>query len=766
MGGRWGESECSSARLALGAALVVGWGGCWRESPSALSGGGGTGGAGMVALTTDAGADDAGAGPEASPAADAAASDAEQAEGGPPLCPAETPPDPIAPPPVPAAADLWSPPTPVPHSCAPMPRATFFARPAPAVVGAYARCASFEVPRVSALAISPDGRRAALVGGEGVVRVVDLASRQVVGLLAPPRASVRRVAFSPLGDAILTVANGEREVSLWRADTFQPLWTTSLPGQSYAYYSELSGVAAFSPDGKSALASPGVDLFLLDLGTGAIRATRLSAPDSVVLDAAYGRGGLQAVVADSPIQGHCSRGPHGGAITALDPGTLADGPVLMQWGGYGSADNAARAEMLVARDGDLVLTPGSAAAPGIQAFRLSDGSPLPAPALPTFPLALTADAGAALLYQDGQLTLIRPSDGGIIGQTAETVVGPVAMTGDGGTIAIGGASDRLLSVWHSPDLAPSVVCSVDQADTITTSVGTTGVSADGETLAMSWGPEIRVVRRADNARLATLSHDGGAVAVFRLSPDARYVLARFYSGDVKPTASPQPLLLFRVAGGGSALELAADGARFDWNSFRFGPDAEHLSGVRTWANGPSLVSELVTFDLSHPGNEAVRPVAASPSPSLRGFTAGCPLLVDLEAGARRSCDSCEGPHFAADPYSAVMSADGEYLASRDPQRITAGITLWKLLPSPQVVRSFPDRVDGLTELPAAIAAGGQRVIAGPAGATSPCFSGPGWPARVYQGAAELPIDRLPPYPTGSDAQLRVLSYGAELWCLR
>jgi len=101
----------------------------------------------------------------------------------------------------------------------------------------------------------------------------------------------------------------------------------------------------------------------------------------------------------------------------------------------------------------------------------------------------------------------------------------------------------------------------------------------------------------------------------------------------------------------------ADGARFDWNSFRFGPDAEHLSGVRTWANGPSLVSELVTFDLSHPGNEAVRPVAASPSPSLRGFTAGCPLLVDLEAGARRSCDSCEGPHFAADPYSAVMSAE-------------------------------------------------------------------------------------------------------------
>ena len=131
--------------------------------------------------------------------------------------------------------DGWSSPTKVPFSCAPMPNALFLPRPAPGVSGAYARCASLADARAISLAVSGDGSRVALIGIDGIARIVDVASRTVVGVLAPPRASVNLAAFSPDGATILTVARGERLVTLWRADTFAPIWTTTLPGHIYDY---------------------------------------------------------------------------------------------------------------------------------------------------------------------------------------------------------------------------------------------------------------------------------------------------------------------------------------------------------------------------------------------------------------------------------------------------------------------------------------------------------------------------------------------------
>ena len=80
-------------------------------------------------------------------------------------------------------------------SCASMPEAFFFAPPGPEVPGAYARCASYAAPTTVALAVSPDGTRAALVGATGR-RIVDVATSVVVGVLAPPRDSISRAAFS------------------------------------------------------------------------------------------------------------------------------------------------------------------------------------------------------------------------------------------------------------------------------------------------------------------------------------------------------------------------------------------------------------------------------------------------------------------------------------------------------------------------------------------------------------------------------------------
>src|SRR5437763_1923946 len=82
------------------------------------------------------------------------------------------------------------------------------------------------------LAISADGTRVALIGGDGIARIVDVATRTVVGVLAPPRSSIDRAAFSPSGDTILTIDRSQLLVTLWRADTFAPIWTSTLPGQT------------------------------------------------------------------------------------------------------------------------------------------------------------------------------------------------------------------------------------------------------------------------------------------------------------------------------------------------------------------------------------------------------------------------------------------------------------------------------------------------------------------------------------------------------
>ena len=125
-----------------------------------------------------------------------------------PMCPPLRAPDAGAD----VAASNWGAPTAVPFSCAPMPEAFFFPRPGADVVDAYARCASFADQRASSLAVNGDGSRVALIGVDGIARVVDVPSRTVVGVLAPPRATVGLAAFSPSGDTILTVARGERLV--------------------------------------------------------------------------------------------------------------------------------------------------------------------------------------------------------------------------------------------------------------------------------------------------------------------------------------------------------------------------------------------------------------------------------------------------------------------------------------------------------------------------------------------------------------------------
>jgi hypothetical protein len=156
--------------------------------------------------------------------------------------PVEPRPQDLLPPPPPFVRE---PATQAPFACKPLPSATFFPAPGPEVPGLYSRYASYAVGAASSASVNPDGRLAVLATDDGIARVVELATGRVTAVLALPRSMINLVAFSPDGDAILTVARGERQATLWRVPAFSAKWTTALPG------------LAFAPDGASVVVSPG-----------------------------------------------------------------------------------------------------------------------------------------------------------------------------------------------------------------------------------------------------------------------------------------------------------------------------------------------------------------------------------------------------------------------------------------------------------------------------------------------------------------------------
>jgi WD40 repeat protein len=102
----------------------------------------------------------------------------------------------------------------------------------------------------TAVALSPDGRTAAVAGFDDVIYVCDLATGRLRTSLHGHEAEVFAVAFAPDGQ---TLASGgkDRLVRLWDVTTGQQ--QTTLAGHDGAIYA-----LAFAPDGKR-LASGGFD---------------------------------------------------------------------------------------------------------------------------------------------------------------------------------------------------------------------------------------------------------------------------------------------------------------------------------------------------------------------------------------------------------------------------------------------------------------------------------------------------------------------------
>jgi WD40 repeat protein len=439
----------------------------------------------------------------------------------------------------------WGDPTPVPFSCTPLPGTFFFPRPGAEAPGIYARCASFSSSGTTALAVSPDGNRVALIEADGIARIIDVASHMVVGVLAPPRESINTAAFSPDGTTILTFAKGELVATAWRADTLAPIWTTTLPGQTY--YTE-TGATAFSPDGTTVLVSPGSDLFLLDAATGAIRATRSSGGD-VVLAAGYGLGGQRIAMEESPLTGAgttCGVHPTGGRVAILDPANLTPIGAPIALTAPGQMPFFEPGQTLIAADADLMLV-GLGVDSVPEAFRISDGGVLPAPGLTGVPLLVTPDGTAALVASNGTLQLQRVADGSLLTSVAAAPT-TVAISADGSTIAAGAAGLDLLSVWRPSMGLFAQTCFADPQES-----GTPKLTADGQTVA---GTQVRMQRRTDGALLSTIGLGSDyQVESMQLSPDGAHAIVRFYDQNALSDEPSFPTGVFQTSDGKFLIDL-------------------------------------------------------------------------------------------------------------------------------------------------------------------------------------------------------------------
>jgi len=659
-------------------------------------------------------------------------------------------------PPAPAPAVVV--PTTAPISCAPLPESFIFPPPTAATSGTFSRCASFSVGAASAVSLSPDGRVAALTTGDGIVRLIDVGSQQVVSVLASPRAMIDYAAFAPDGQSILTLARAQREATLWRTADWTPpvrVWSVDLPGHRNDYM--FGGGISFAPGGATVVVSPGSGVYLLDTANGRLKASTLEG--GAILDVAFGLGGQRVVFAQASLYAHCVHSPNGGIVGLLNGDlqgiiTLADFGTYPGWRGL-------PAFRVSPTDDLVVIPPGSDDPAGLRAFSLADGHALPPPAFDTLPLAFMPDGASVLVNDGGALQRIGVADGAVMSVIMLGDPGPLSISPDGRMVVFGGQGSTLLRAWRPGGNAPTSVCT---AAVPLGSTQTSSLSADGQLLALSDGASVRVVRRADGSIVTAFPAATSTIYTrVELSPHGKYLA-------IAPALS---------ANGGAGVFRIPDGnvlgsfppETSGWVDFLFTPTEDKIYSVGMRGNAYSL--DTVSF--SAPSQISSRDIP--PYVTLLGFSAGCPVLFSGERGAWRSCGSCDDTPIATGtpnqsvfgPKDGVLSSDGTFLAVTGPYH-GSGVTLWRMPPDPAPLLTIPQRAEDARwmpqEFPVAIAPGAAWILTG-AQHTDSCYDGPLFDDYLRDSSPSAKVlDRLPPNATSVDAALHTVAYGAQLWCSR
>jgi WD40 repeat protein len=448
-------------------------------------------------------------------------------------------------------------------------------------------------------------------------------------------------------------------------------------------------------------------------------------------------------------------------VTVLDADTLADVAEVADLGGHFDARGyLGLANFAASPTDDLVLVPSSVGEPsGLRAFRLSDGTALPAPGLATLPLMFMPDGAHVLMRASGKLIVADGDSGAVLTSIADDGTAPVAVSPDGRTVAIGGRGQSLLRVWNLADPAPSAVCSVDDPGPAPTSSGPgVSLSGDGLLIAFGTGPHLRVANTNDGVVPVSFDLDDPSQGAHVLiSPMKRHVATGPWPTSAFPT------IVFGLQDHGRVADLPADGWR--WGDLAFSPLEQQMYAI---AHG-TKEDRLYVASLDAPGLTSVGSFTGDYF-SLLGVSQGCPVLYTGSRGAWRACGTCSDPPIGGGG-AAVLSPDGGLVAmgaaSPGPD-----VILWPMQAGATALATFAASAadiiyQPLIQVPIAIATSGGRIVTSATSAQT-CYRGPSLPVRIRDMTTGVFLDALPPVPgpggLAVDRDIHRIAYGPQLWC--
>jgi WD40 repeat protein/serine/threonine protein kinase len=397
--------------------------------------------------------------------------------------------------------------------------------------------------RAGLVAFSPDGKIVASCAWRDTVRIWDVATRQVDGLVGDTR-SVTYVVFSPDGKT-LAGGGGGGTVRLWDVATRRAIAT--LRGHT-DYVRSL----AFSPDGKTlASASADTTVRLWDPASGqlvkTLRGHRTAvagvafSPDGRVLATGDGAGTIRlwnatTNEAKALLRGHS--GPINAVTFAPDGRSLisasVDGTVKV-WDVAAELDpniltghKAWLSHLALSPDGKtLAVADADADENAVKLWDLASRKPVGTLSGHEQPVSCLAFAPGGHILATGSGGIVRLWDVATRKPLQEFqhsgFVGGVDFSPDGKVLAAGGAAGRLL-VW---DLATrQEVAELDQARRVL-------FSPDGRWLATSFNDTIRLLDVATWQTVATFSGDSTAVLGLAFAPNGRTLASRDGGGTLR-----------------------------------------------------------------------------------------------------------------------------------------------------------------------------------------------------------------------------------------